>query len=141
MASPGQNLPSIYKEEDKNELLYQSNYLEKNQVETGPRIILLSTKKDEFIGMQLKAGDNKRLLREGNYKHVRQTLDELNAKKGNELYLQWLDRNHNKIDPSNYKAFMNMQAHDQALNYSNEENRTKIKQVLNSRNYTSSTSL
>ena len=91
--------------------------------------------------MQLKAGDNKRLLREGNYKHVRQTLDELNAKKGNELYLQWLDRNHNKIDPSNYKAFMNMQAHDQALNYSNEENRTKIKQVLNSRNYTSSTSL
>ena len=112
MASPGQNLPSIYKEEDKNELLYQSNYLEKNQVETGPRIILLSTKKDEFIGMQLKAGDNKRLLREGNYKHVRQTLDELNAKKGSELYLQWLDRNHNKIDPSNYKAFMNMQAHD-----------------------------
>ena len=30
MASPSQNLPSIYKEEDKNELLYQSNYIEKN---------------------------------------------------------------------------------------------------------------
>ena len=71
MANPSQNLPSIYKEEDKNELLYQSNYIEKNQVESGPRIILLSTKKDEFKGMKLQAGDNKRLLREGNYKHVR----------------------------------------------------------------------
>lgn len=78
----------------------------------------------------MQAGDNKRLLREGNHKHVRQTLDELNAKKGNELYLQWLDRNNNKIDPSNYKLFLNMQAHDQALNYSNEESRLKTRQVL-----------
>ena len=36
---------------------------------------------------------------------------------------------------------MNMQAHDLALNYSNEENRTKIKQVLNQRKYTSNTTL
>ena len=64
-------MPSIYKDEDKNDLLYQSNYIENNQVERGPRIILLSTKKDDFVGIKLQAGDNKRLLREGNYKHVR----------------------------------------------------------------------
>ena len=55
--------------------------------------------------------------------------------------MQWLDRNHGKIDPSNYKMFLNMQAHDQALNYSNEESRLKTRHVLNQRRYTSNTTL
>ena len=84
-------------------------------------MVLLSTSKHEFKGVRLLAGENKRLLREGNLKHNRDTLTEVNAKKANELYLQWLERNHKKIDPSNYKMAMNMQAHDLALNYSNEE--------------------
>ena len=84
-------------------------------------MILLSTNKNEFKGVKLLAGENKRLLREGNLKHVRETLDEVNCKKANELYLQWLERNHKKIDPSNYKMALNMQAHDLALNYSNAD--------------------
>ena len=58
---------------------------------------------------------------------MRQTLDEMNAKKGNELYLEWLERNHKTIDPSNYKMVMNMQAHDVALNYSTAPKRQQMK--------------
>ena len=72
---------------------------------------------------------------------MRQTLDEMNAKKGNELYLEWLERNHKTIDPSNYKMVMNMQAHDVALNYSTAPKRQQMKQALHMRRFTSNQTL
>ena len=134
-------LPNIYRENDRSDLLRSSKLLNETEVKTGPKILLLSTNKNEFHGIKFLAGENKRLLREGNAKSVRKTLEDTQSRKASELYLQWLEMNHLKIDPANYKIAMNMQAHDLAMNYSNADQRAKMKHVLHARRYTSNQTL
>ena len=65
----------------------------------------------------------------------------LNAEKGNELYLEWLERNQDTVDMLNRKISLNMRANEQGLKFSNETSRASLRNNLVMRRYTTGASL
>ena len=61
---------------------------------------------------------------------IREQLNQLHQAKGNELYLEWLERNQDNVDLVNRKISLNLQTHDQALYFSNDQNRSALKKQL-----------
>ena len=65
----------------------------------------------------------------------------MNKEKGNELYLEWLERNQDNVDQVNKKISLNLQANDRALQYSNDTSRKNLRNNLNMRRYTTNATL
>ena len=61
---------------------------------------------------------------------IREQFNQLHKAKGNELYLEWLERNQDSVDLVNKKISLNLQTHDQALHFSNDQNRSALKKQL-----------
>ena len=61
---------------------------------------------------------------------MRDQYTEIKHLKGNEIYLEWLEKNHGKLDPLNHKLAMNLQSNDKALAFSNEKQRSDIRNVM-----------
>ena len=58
-----------------------------------PKILLLSMSKVKFTGLVIPRIDDEDMQRRENAVKIRQQFNQLNQEKGNELYLEWLDRN------------------------------------------------
>lgn len=54
---------------------------------------------------------------------MKQDITKMKKEKGNELYLEWLERNSLNVDLSNKKLALNVFSNDTALEYSNEASR------------------
>ena len=65
----------------------------------------------------------------------------MNKEKGNELYLEWLERNQDNVDLVNKKISLNLRANDSALQYSNDTSRKNLRNNLNMRRYTTNATL
>ena len=95
-----------------------------------PKILLLSKQKNNFEGLIFPSEDDVDAQRRDNAVKIREQLNQLNQAKGNELYLEWLERNQDNVDLVNRKISLNLQTHDQALQYSNDQNRSSLKKQL-----------
>ena len=58
-----------------------------------PRILLLSQHKHDFQGLVLPTETDEEAERRENAKSIRAQLQSLKSEKGNELFLNWLERN------------------------------------------------
>ena len=73
-----------------------------------PKILLLSKKKDGFEGLIFPSEDDVDAQRRDNAVKIREQLNQLNQAKGNELYLEWLERNQDSVDLVNKKISLSL---------------------------------
>lgn len=73
-----------------------------------PKILLLSLTKDRFKGLAIPSMEDEDLERRENAKKIRQQFTLMNQEKGNELYLEWLERNQDTVDLVNKKMSLNL---------------------------------
>lgn len=106
-----------------------------------PKILLLSMHKSNFVGLNIPSVDDEDTLRRENAKKIRDQFVKQNQEKGNELYLEWLERNQDTVDLVNKKLSLNLQSNDRAFKYSNDTSRNKLRENLNLRRYTTNGSL
>lgn len=73
-----------------------------------PKILLLSLTKDKFTGLAIPSMDDEDMQRRSNAQQIRQQFTQMNQEKGNELYLEWLERNQDTVDLVNKKMSLNL---------------------------------
>ena len=90
-------LPSItHHENEMNNLREATMRIERSEEmepKVQPRILLLSARRDTFKGLALPSHEDEDLERRQNAKLIREQLEKVKSEKGNELYLEWLERN------------------------------------------------
>ena len=138
-------LPNITRNEsDMNSLKTRTLRVEKSQeMEPNllPKILLLSLSKDKFTGLTIPSEDDEDLQRRENAQKIRQQFNQMHQEKGNELYLEWLERNQDSVDLINRKMSLNLQSNDRAFKYSNDTSRNNLRNHLNMRRYTTNATL
>ena len=138
-------LPSITRNEtEMNNLREATIRIEKSEAaepKIQPRILLLSARRETFKGLVLPTNEDEDLERRQNANQIRTQLEQAKTEKGNELYLEWLERNQENIDQPNKKMSLNIRANDEVLSLSNEKARARQRNNLSLRRYTTNASL
>lgn len=72
---------------------------------------------------------------------MKQDITKMKKEKGNELYLEWLERNAMNVDTTNKKQALNYFSNDSALVHSNEALKQSVRNNLTQRRYTTNATL
>lgn len=101
-----------------------------------PRLLLLSTEKGKFLGLNMFLGENGAEKRQLYTEKVKEQMNDIKGLKGNELYLNWLEKNHSRLDKQNHVVAMNLYSNDEALSLSNEKKKREMRNRLKERKFT-----